>query len=266
MSGGQVSCSHPLDPHLVTVTGRAAQIRCPSARPASGTERSRRYGQPGVSRSNSTTRPPAVHDARPERPIRAPRRPGIRTVLISDGATPAAAARAAAGEGKRIMSARRDELTEPAMDAAIERACTILRLPTVRDRTARSPGSRCTSRPATRGSSPNCCRWSAMTGRPAAAPGSSARPPSPGRKDRGLRLRREPQRACRAGRDAGPLPVGRRRAAAVPGRRLRHGEVAPADRAGHRGGRAGLPGPLRHRPRPWSTSSPRPPTTACSPR
>ena len=32
------------------------------------------------------------------------------------------------------MSARRDELTEPAMDAAIERACTILRLPTVRDR------------------------------------------------------------------------------------------------------------------------------------
>jgi DNA replication protein DnaC len=32
------------------------------------------------------------------------------------------------------MSARRDELTEPAMDAAIGRACTILRLPTVRDR------------------------------------------------------------------------------------------------------------------------------------
>jgi DNA replication protein DnaC len=32
------------------------------------------------------------------------------------------------------MSARRDELTEPAMDAAIERACVILRLPTVRDR------------------------------------------------------------------------------------------------------------------------------------
>jgi hypothetical protein len=32
-------------------TGRAAQIRCPSARPAFGTERSRRYGQPGVSRS-----------------------------------------------------------------------------------------------------------------------------------------------------------------------------------------------------------------------
>jgi IstB-like ATP binding protein len=32
------------------------------------------------------------------------------------------------------VSARRDELTEPAMDAAIARACTILRLPTVRDR------------------------------------------------------------------------------------------------------------------------------------
>src|SRR3984885_2581533 len=32
------------------------------------------------------------------------------------------------------MSARRDELAEAAMDAAIERACTILRLPTVRDR------------------------------------------------------------------------------------------------------------------------------------
>ena len=32
------------------------------------------------------------------------------------------------------MSSRREELTEPAMDAAIERACTILRLPTVRDR------------------------------------------------------------------------------------------------------------------------------------
>jgi DNA replication protein DnaC len=32
------------------------------------------------------------------------------------------------------MGARRDELTEPAMDAAIERACTLLRLPTVRDR------------------------------------------------------------------------------------------------------------------------------------
>ncbi len=27
MSGGQVSWSHALDPHLVTVTGRAAQIR-----------------------------------------------------------------------------------------------------------------------------------------------------------------------------------------------------------------------------------------------
>jgi DNA replication protein DnaC len=32
------------------------------------------------------------------------------------------------------MGARRDELTEPAMDAAIERACVILRLPTVRQR------------------------------------------------------------------------------------------------------------------------------------
>jgi DNA replication protein DnaC len=32
------------------------------------------------------------------------------------------------------MAARRDELTETAMDAAIERACTLLRLPTVRDR------------------------------------------------------------------------------------------------------------------------------------
>jgi DNA replication protein DnaC len=32
------------------------------------------------------------------------------------------------------MGSRRDELTEPAMDAAIERACVILRLPTVRQR------------------------------------------------------------------------------------------------------------------------------------
>src|SRR5215472_13065463 len=32
------------------------------------------------------------------------------------------------------MGARRDELTDPAMDAAIERACVILRLPTIRQR------------------------------------------------------------------------------------------------------------------------------------
>jgi DNA replication protein DnaC len=34
------------------------------------------------------------------------------------------------------MSGRREELTEPALDAAIEQACTLLRLPTVRDRYA----------------------------------------------------------------------------------------------------------------------------------
>src|SRR5262249_60556188 len=50
------------------------------------------------------------------------------------GLRPAAAVSAARGEGGRVMGARRDELTEPAMDAAIERACVILRLPTVRDR------------------------------------------------------------------------------------------------------------------------------------
>src|SRR6516164_2378743 len=32
------------------------------------------------------------------------------------------------------MGARREELTEPALDAAIERACVILRLPTIRGR------------------------------------------------------------------------------------------------------------------------------------
>ncbi len=62
--------------------------------------------------------------------------------------------------------------------------------------------------------------------------------------------RRQPRRPGRAGRDAGPLRLGRGRAAALPDRGLRHGQVAPADRAGHRGGRAGLPGPLRHRHRP----------------
>src|SRR5260370_38214752 len=40
-----------------------------------------------------------------------------------------------AGRGRRsVMAARRDELTDTAADAAIDTACRVLRLPTIRDR------------------------------------------------------------------------------------------------------------------------------------
>ena len=45
-----------------------------------------------------------------------------------------------ADQGSHVWG-KPDELTEPAMDAAIERACTILRLPTVRDRCGEVAGS-----------------------------------------------------------------------------------------------------------------------------
>ena len=93
----------------------------------------RRRGRPGGGAAGAGPAPVAGgghHAAAPGRAAagRSPAPAGRRRLR------PAAAARAAAAGGKRIMSARRDELTEPAMDAAIERACTILRLPTVRDR------------------------------------------------------------------------------------------------------------------------------------
>ena len=78
-----------------------------------------------------------------------------------------------------MARAARDELTDAAADAAIEQACRILRLPTIRDRHGGSPPRRPGSRPATKDSWSSCSRWSATNGRTAARPGWSARPASP---------------------------------------------------------------------------------------
>ena len=76
-------------------------------------------------------------------------------------------------------AATRDELTDTAADAAIDQACRILRLPTIRDRHGEVAAAAARQQSATRGSWSSCSRWNAMTGRPAARPGWSARPPSP---------------------------------------------------------------------------------------
>ena len=88
--------------------------------------------------------------------------------------------------------------------------------------------------------------------RPRAAPQG---PPGPRRRlppaqaDRGLRLRRQPRRSRRAHPHPRQVRVGRRRAACLPDRRLRHRQVPPADRPGHRRRRERLPGEIHHRRR-----------------
>ena len=165
------------------------------------------------------------------------------------------------------MSARRDELTEPAMDAAIERACTILRLPTVRDRHGEVAGIALRQQASYKGFltellSLECddreTRRRARLVREAAFP----RP----KRLEDFDFAANPDVPAALVATLARCQLGRRRAAALPDRRLRHGEVAPADRAGHRGGRAAATGSATSPPPPWSTSSPRPPTTGCSPR
>src|SRR6266536_854429 len=101
------------------------------------------------------------------------------------------------------MTARRDELTDAAADAAIEQACRLLRLPTIRDR----------------------------HGEIAAAAA---------RQQSGYKVFLT---------ELLSLECDDREAAAVPDRGLRHGQVAPADRAGPCGRRERVPGPVRHRRR-----------------
>ena len=50
------------------------------------------------------------------------------------------------------MAARRDELTDTAADAAIDTACRVLRLPTIRDRHGEVAAAAARQQPATRGS------------------------------------------------------------------------------------------------------------------
>ena len=50
------------------------------------------------------------------------------------------------------MSARRDELTDTAADAAIDTACRVLRLPTIRDRHGEVAAAAARQQAATRGS------------------------------------------------------------------------------------------------------------------
>ena len=148
------------------------------------------------------------------------------------------------------MTARRDELTDAAADAAIEQACRLLRLPTIRERhgeiaaaAAREQAGykafltellslECDDREARRK-----VRLIREAGFPRAKRiedfDFAANPDVPGSADR----------------HPGPLRVDHRRAAAVPDRGLRHGQVAPADRAGHRRRRERVPGPVRHRRR-----------------
>jgi hypothetical protein len=72
--------------------------------------------------------------------------------------------------GRVIIRAARDELTDTAADAAVDQACRIVRLPTIRTGPARSPQPRPASRPATKGSWSSSWRSNATTGRPAARP------------------------------------------------------------------------------------------------
>ena len=55
-------------------------------------------------------------------------------------------------ERRRVMSARRDELTDTAADAAIDTACRVLRLPTIRDRHGEVAAAAARRRRATKGS------------------------------------------------------------------------------------------------------------------
>jgi len=79
-----------------------------------------------------------------------------------------------------MARAARDELTDAAADAAIDQACRILRLPTIRDRHSEIAAAATRQQAGYKGFLVELLSpWSAMTGRRGARPGWSARPPSP---------------------------------------------------------------------------------------
>ena len=144
-------------------------------------------------------------------------------------------------------AATRDELTDTAADAAIDQACSILRLPTIRDRHGEAPPP-----------PPATGQLQGVPGRAAVdrmrRPGDPPQGPAvreaafPAEAAGGSRLRRQPGRARRA--DPQPCRV-RGVAAGQPCclSATGHRQVPPADRAGHRRRRERLPGPVRHRRR-----------------
>ena len=147
-------------------------------------------------------------------------------------------------------AATRDELTDTAADAAIDQACRILRLPTIRDRHGEVAAAAARQQASYKGFlvellSIECDdreqRRKARLVREAAFP-------RPKRlEDFDYAANPNVPAALIATLAKGAL--GGRRAAVLPDRRLRHRQVPPADRAGHRRRRERLPGPVRHRRR-----------------
>ena len=145
----------------------------------------------------------------------------------------------------------RDELTDAAADAAIEQACRILRLPTIREHHARVAEAAARQKAGYNGFLVELLadRVRRTRGPPQDPPGPRGRVPPP-ETPRRLRLHRQPAHRPRPDPHPGQGRLGPRRATPVPDRRLRHRQVPPAHRAGHRRRRGRLPGPLRHRRRP----------------
>ena len=148
-------------------------------------------------------------------------------------------------------STGRDELTDAAADAAIEQACRILRLPTIREHHARVAEAAARQKAGYKGFLVEllAIECDEREDRRKARLVREAGFPRPKRLDDfdftanplidpGLIHTLAKGAWVRAGQPA------------VPDRRLRHREVPPADRAGHRRRRGRLPGPLRHRRRP----------------
>jgi hypothetical protein len=148
-------------------------------------------------------------------------------------------------------STGRDELTDAAADAAIEQACRILRLPTIREHHARVAEAAARQKAGYKGFlvellSMECDERTDRRKNPA-DPRRRVPPPET---DRRLRLHRQPAHRSRTDPHPGQRRLDPRRATPVPDRGLRHREEPPADRTGDRRGRGRLPGPLRHRRRP----------------
>ena len=78
-----------------------------------------------------------------------------------------------------MARAARDELTDTAADAAIDQACRILRLPTIRDRHGEVAAAASRQQASYKGFLVELLSIEATTGNSGARPGWSARPPSP---------------------------------------------------------------------------------------
>ena len=169
------------------------------------------------------------------------------------------------GRNRQAMNANATSrgLTEQAADAAVEQACRMLRLPTIRaqfpdlaDAAAREQMSyraflaellmaECDDR---------ARRRSERRIKAAGFPREKSL--------RSLRLRRQPERRPRRHPHPRHLRLGEERPAALPDRRQRNRQVPPAHRPGHRGRHGRATGSATPWPPSWSTSSSRPPTTS----